>query len=124
MKCTSDVDHLVLSHNEFVRLFQQGAEGVGLEGVHVEVLVPHFFDVFQKKTIRDAGAIMGIVVCKFYNQLKPRGPSTMCGASLSAKRMTRFEPAGQPRGSQGSCSVEAESRLPRGSCGTMPETAS
>ena len=67
---------------------------------------------------------MGIRVCKFYNQLKPRGPSTTCGSRLSARRMTRFKPAGKQRGSQGSRPVEAESRLPRGSCNEMSKAVS
>ena len=62
---------------------------------------------------------------EFESEHKPRGPSTStCGASLTARRMTRFEPASKPRGSQGGCPVEPESRLLMGSCEITPETAS
>ena len=86
--------------------------------------MPRYFNAVQWKTIWETGSIMGVHVCKFYNQLKPQGPSTTCGSCLSARRMRRFEPARKPRGSQGSRPVEAESRLPRGSCEVTPETAS
>ena len=106
----------MLGHDEFVQLIQEASdEDTELEGVHMEVLVPRHFDAVQRKTIWEVGALSGITVCKFYNQLKLRRSSAMCGSRLSVKRSSRIESAGKPRGPQGSHPVEAESRLSRGS---------
>ena len=62
----------------------------GFEVGHVVVIVPAFFDYSQRKTIRDAGAISGVHVCRISSEPKP---------------------ATKPRGFQGGCPVEAEPSL-------------
>ena len=93
VECGYNVDHQVISHDQFVQMFEERAEETGFEVGHVVVLVPHFFDVSQRKTIREAGALSGVTVCKVCSELKP---------------------AVKPRGFQGGCPDEAEARLPGG----------
>ena len=99
-ECGSSVDHQVVSHQEFIKMFEERSEESGFEVGHVVVIVPPHFDHSQQKTIRRAGAITGIHMCRISSEPKP---------------------ATKPRGFQGGCPVEAEPSLQGEPCRGMSE---
>ena len=71
--CDSSVDHQVVRYQEFVSLFVEKSEETcsGFEVGHIRVSVSAHFDHSQHQTIRDAGVISGLNVCRIINESEP-----------------------------------------------------
>ena len=52
-------------------MFEERAEEMVFEVGHVVVLAPPFFDYSQRRTIREAGALTGVNVCRICSKQKP-----------------------------------------------------
>ena len=88
--CLCNVDHEVVRYQDFVNLFMEksGEMCLGFEVGHFMVSVPAHFDHYQRQTIKDAGAISGLNVCRVNSEFepttKPRGiPESSTRAKLS-----------------------------------------
>ena len=51
-------------------MFEKSEES-GVEAEHVVVFVPPFFDSSQQRTIREAGALIGVRVCRISSKQMP-----------------------------------------------------
>ena len=72
-------------------------EESGVEDGHVVVIVPPFFDCSQQRTIKEAGALIGVRVCRISSKQMP-GNKPRGGPGVEPLSRVEADPQGEPCG--------------------------